>query len=93
LFKANGDDEMTRKYEIAKRSQSEDKRRHDIEIFETGHVPSSKRRLTLEEVEEALRDQYDLHVQDDITFEWDIRQGSFIDSVSIIHVERTTEEQ
>lgn len=50
------------------------------------------RELTLDEVEEALRDQYDLHVQDDITFDWDVRQGSFVGGVRITHVERKTEE-
>lgn len=50
----------------------------------------TRRELTLEEVEQALRDQYDLHVQDDITFNWDIRQD-FLAGVEIIQTERTSE--
>lgn len=50
----------------------------------------TRRELDLEQVEEALRDQFDLHIQDDITFEWDVRQG-FVNGVTIVKTEHAVE--
>jgi hypothetical protein len=50
----------------------------------------TRRELTIDEVEQALRDQYDLHVQDDITFNWDAGYDGVVHGVEIIHTERET---
>jgi hypothetical protein len=47
----------------------------------------TRRILDIDEVEQALRDQYDLHVQDDIQFEWDVSQD-FVRGVVIVHTTR-----
>lgn len=50
----------------------------------------TRRELTVEEVEEALRHQYDLHPHDDVVVNWDVSQD-YVRGVEIVHTERTTE--
>jgi hypothetical protein len=52
----------------------------------------TRRWLDIDDIEQALRDQYDLHVQDDIKFEWETGGLDHVRGVEIVHTTRETKE-